>query len=103
MASKKGSKKNQVTIKIDGSMSIYDVAGIHKKILTSFTENTTVNIDLSEVNSCDVAGIQLLLSAIKTGKESGNRIILSDISETIQQTARLVGVQQDMLCGSNGG
>lgn len=103
MEHRKDTKKNQATIDIDGALSIYEVAAIHKKLLQLLSEKATVNIDLGNVNSCDIAGIQLLLAAIKTGEEKGKRITILKVSEAIQETVRLVGVQQDILDGIIGG
>ncbi|MGD9160987.1 MAG: STAS domain-containing protein [Desulfobacteraceae bacterium] len=103
MEHRKDLKENQATIQIGDTLSIYEVAATHKKLLQSLSEKETVNIDLSNTNSCDLAGIQLLLAAIKTGEEKGKRITISKISEAIEETARLAGVQQDLLNDIHGG
>lgn len=103
MSQDKGSNEKQVTISISDSMSIYEATDIHKKLLNSLAEETTINIDLSEVKSCDVVGIQLLLSVIKTGKVKGKQITISNVSEAIQETSRLIGVPQEILYGFIGG
>ena len=95
--------KNNNTIKLNGTISIYEAADIHKRILQSFTENNTVSIDLSDVDTCDAAGMQLLFSAIKAGEEKGNQIIITQASEAFQETARLIGLQQELFNSSNGG
>ena len=103
MELREDSKENGTIIKINDVLTIYEVAAIHKKLLQSFSENTTVNIDLSNVTFCDVAGIQLLFAAIKTGEKEEKEITISKVSETVRKTARLAGVQQDILNGIDGG
>ncbi|MGD9162362.1 MAG: STAS domain-containing protein [Desulfobacteraceae bacterium] len=98
----KKSKENNNTIKINGPLSIYEAVDIHKKLLHSLAENNKINIDLGDVDSCDVAGLQLLISAIKTGEKEEKQITISNVSETFQKTAKLVGLQYEIFIGSNG-
>ena len=97
MKNSKESKKENNTIKISGAISIYEAADIHKQLLQSFIEKDIINLDLDEVNSCDVTGIQLLFSAIRTSEEEGKKINILKVSETIKETVRLIGVQADRL------
>ena len=102
MASKKVSKKDN-TIKVSGPLTIYEASDIHKELLHSLAENNTINIDLGDVDSCDVAGIQLLISAIKTGEKEEKQITISNIPETFQTTASFAGLQYEIFNGNNGG
>ncbi len=103
MAPGKKMKTKDNTIKISGHLSIYEAADIQNKLLHSLAENNAIDIDLGDVDSCDVAGIQLLISAIKTGEKEEKQITISNISETFQETTRLVGLQQKIFFSSNGG
>lgn len=103
MAQAKISKENRGTIKLSGAISIYEVAGIHTKLLRSLEEEATVNLDLGDVSSCDAAGIQLLFATGKTGEEEGKRVTISKTSKAVQEAARLVGIEPDMFHGVHGG
>lgn len=103
MTETKRSKEEQGTIKLGGTISIYEVAGIHKKLLRSLEENPTVRLDLAGVSSCDTAGIQLLLAAGKTGEEQGKRVILSNSPEAVREAARRIGVEPDISQEIHGG
>jgi anti-anti-sigma factor len=91
------SKDNQDMLKISDTISIYEVSKIHEKLIESLTEKTTLHIDLGGVNSCDLTCIQLLLTLKKTCKKRGKYLVISNISKSILETARLAGVQENML------
>jgi anti-sigma B factor antagonist len=103
MTETKRSKEREGTLKLSGAISIYEVAGIHKKLLRSLEENKTVRLDLGEVTSCDTAGIQLLLAAGKRGEGTGKRVILLKSPEAVREAARCIGVEPDIWGEIHGG
>ena len=56
-------------------------------------------VDLSGVEVCDVAGLQLLCSLRKTAAERGATIRLSKISPAVSQTAAAIGLGSVELFG----
>ena len=103
MAPGKKLKAKENTIKISNHLSIYEAADIHKKLLHSLAENNAIDIDLGDVNFCDLSGIQLLISAIKTGEREEKQITISKASEAFKDTVRLGGFQHELFNSSNGG
>ena len=87
-------------ISIKGPMSIYEVREIYGDLLKSFDEDGEIILDLSEVTSCDVAGIQLLYSAKRTAKEKGKRFSLSAVSGAVLEEAARTGIELDLSEGT---
>ena len=56
-------------------------------------------VDLSGVETCDVAGLQLLCSLRKTAVERGGGVRLSKISPAVTKTAAAIGLGRVELFG----
>ena len=102
MMQKIESEKKQETIDINGAITICDILNIHKKLLRSIEDKDAVSINLQDVDSCDTSGIQLLFSVLKTGEKKGKKLNLINVSEPIQETAKQIGVYQEILNGVYG-
>ena len=87
-------------ISIKGPMSIYEVREIYGDLLKSFDEDGEIILDLSEVTSCDVAGIQLLYSAKRTAKETGKGFSLSGVSSAVLEAAGGAGIELEISEGN---
>jgi len=80
-------------------MSIYEVREIYGDLLKSFEKDGELILDLSEVTSCDVAGIQLLYSAKRTAKEKGKGFSFSGASDAVIEAAGGAGIELEISEG----
>jgi len=64
-------RKHHCIIKIDGDLSIYEVAEYHKKLVEKLDAVTSATVELSQDIEIDTAGIQLLISLQKQLQATG--------------------------------
>ncbi len=81
------------TMQIEGTLCIPDVALLKKKILDTLESCESVVLDLSSVDDCDTAGIQLLVAASRISSERGKTILIGRYSEPVRSTATKLGVK----------
>lgn len=91
MTSKKGRNKNSL-IKLDGSLSAYDVAKTKAQLLKGLENHSGIMIDIEGITECDTLGIQLLCSTEKTAKLQKKHFSISAKSELCWTVARNIGL-----------
>jgi len=85
-------------LKIEGSLSVYEVAELREKILAYLEKNKDMILDLEEVTECDTAGIQLLYSARKIAEEEGKTFTVTSASDPVFEAITRIGlVSSDVL------
>ncbi len=87
-------------LKIEGAMSIYDAASIHKEFMEAFAACDTLTLDLHGVQDCDAAGIQVISAAGKTAEEEGKGFSISGVATAILDTINSAGLSPDEILGS---
>jgi len=70
-------KEGVATIKIEGSISIYEAAALREEFLFCINNYESLNLDLNGVTDCDIAGLQLIYSASKAAAKEGKKINVS--------------------------
>lgn len=83
MAGKKQIKTKN--IELDNSLSIFDIASLHKKLLEAYSNSDQMEVDLHNVTSCDTAGIQLLYSLRKSSIEDGKELTVINPSGAVKE------------------
>lgn len=92
MPSKKKETNKVALFKIEGALSVYEVGSLRDELLGYLIENDGVELDLSDVNECDVAGIQFILSAQRTFDIAGKKLTLCGVSQAVKETAVRTGI-----------
>jgi anti-sigma B factor antagonist len=79
---------------IDGAMSVYEAAEIRDTLGRAFREagETGVTLDLSAVESCDAAGVQIICAARRTAREAGTPFRVTATSEAVNRALRSAGL-----------
>ena len=62
--------EENICLKIEGSLSIYEANELRNELLASLESGTSLRVELSQVMDCDAAGLQLLVATRKSEKES---------------------------------
>jgi anti-anti-sigma factor len=92
-------KEGRIILKIEDSLSIYDVANLRNEFLECLDAYDHLSLDLNGVTECDSAGIQLLCSAYMTARNAGKFFEISGASEQVIETVSLIGLHPDGFCG----
>jgi anti-anti-sigma factor len=79
-------------LKLGGALEIGAADLLRDCLRDYFQRQPKYLLDLSEVNSCDAAALQLLLAARQTAARSGRSFRLSGISTAVGETAAALGV-----------
>lgn len=79
----------------DDSLTIYNAVESKKKIIDSIEKYDCIDLDLSDVEEIDTAGLQLILLAVKTAAEEGRpirKITHSPATFELVNTLNLLGL-----------
>ncbi len=72
-------------IRIKEDLRIENIAHIHNGILGKLKKNKDFSIDLTDVRTIDLSGLQLLISLFKTVSQSENKIVsIKGLSEDLR-------------------
>ncbi len=81
--------------RIDGPLTVYEVSAFRRELLDYVNAREGVLLDLEGITDCDTAGVQLLFAATRAVVESGKKINVSHIPETVQQAAARIGLDAE--------
>ena len=88
-------------IKVKGNCVIQELLPLQKTMLEIInSERSSVEIDLSEVEAIDTAGIQLLTVCRINALEKGKTFQITSVSEPVREALKLTGLGS-MLEDSN--
>ena len=81
-------------IKVKGNCVIQELEPLQKIMLDTIeSERSSVQIDLSEVEAIDTAGIQLLTVCRINALEKGKTIQITSVTETVKEALKLTGLE----------
>lgn len=89
-------KKNEAgypVIVLQGELVINDIIAYKNVILDKFKSESSFQIDLSEINKIDTAGLQLLLATRHKGKEDDINVALVNPSMEVGRIFSLYGLE----------
>jgi anti-sigma B factor antagonist len=79
-----------VTIKVESEMILSCAAELKARLLAAFAETSAVDLELSQVDEIDAAGVQILLLARFLADDGGLTLRLREPSEAVVDTLRLL-------------
>ena len=80
------------TIKIHVDLVIAKVAQLHSVLMKEWRNDKPISVDLSEVNACDTAGIQLLCSMLVESRKAGFQMEVIACTPEVSTTAKNLGI-----------
>jgi anti-anti-sigma regulatory factor len=86
--------KHSAPIQLDARMTIVHAAELHRTLLARLAQGGAVVVDGSRVEEIDTSILQLLISLWRTGSERGVACAWGGVSNTLRQTAALLGVTE---------
>lgn len=82
------------TILLTGPVTVYEVGTIRETLRAALAEGTGVRIDLCDSGPWDVAGLQLLVSCLKSGRERGQLVQLLNTPRVCAEMAERSGLSE---------
>jgi ABC-type transporter Mla MlaB component len=80
------------TIRLTGPITLYEVATVRETLRAALAEGKPVRIDLSDSGPWDVAGLQLLISCVQTGRIQDQRVRLANTPKVCAEIAERSGL-----------
>lgn len=79
-------------LQISGNLSIERAEELRAALLDVLAAASNVSLDLSAVEACDTAALQLFCSACKTAQARGKRVEFVGMPDAVVQTALALGL-----------
>jgi ABC-type transporter Mla MlaB component len=89
-----GELPNLKTIAIDGPVTIYDVSSLRDTLQSELAEEKDLRIDLGGSGKWDLAGLQLLISCVRTAESLGRKVRVARIPKVCVEIAERSGLSQ---------
>ena len=80
------------TVGLDGPVTIYEVAGLKEAFCKALAEAVDLRVELDESTKWDLAGLQLLVSCVKTVRAEGRRLTLAKVPRACVEAAERAGL-----------
>lgn len=88
---------NGAKLLIEDSLTIYDVGVLREKALEALNSSDLIELNLDTVNECDTAGVQMLYSLRKSADESGKKLHILNLSQSVEEAFRRAEMPLDMV------
>lgn len=93
MTSQSQTAKPTQAQRIDGEMSIYTAAHFKEQLLDRFDPGRVLELDLSDVQELDSAGLQILLMLKREAELAGSQLRLTKHSQAVFDVLELLNMQ----------
>ncbi|WP_337174547.1 STAS domain-containing protein [Paludisphaera sp.] len=80
------------TVGLDGPVTIYEVAGLREAFREALSEGIDLRVELDESTRWDLAGLQLLVSCVRTAHAEGRGLTLAKVPRACVEAAERAGL-----------
>ncbi len=87
--------QGKIRLKIQGSLSVNDVAVLREELLERIGGETDLELDLGGLTECDTAGLQFLCAARKTARKRDKHFRVVGVPQTVLDTLRSAGLSPE--------
>ena len=84
-------------VRIEGALSIYEVACCKEELLECLDGEGALEIDLGGLEECDLPGLQLLLGCRKSGLQRGKKVCFTNVPSPVRSVAENAGVPEKIF------
>jgi len=91
--------KGLVSISMGASLEVFAISAEHERLVKALSTGKPLCLDLSQVQACDVAGVQLLVSLAKSADLGRQLSLKSPPPDCVRRSAQAVGLPPDFLSG----
>lgn len=88
-------------LRIEGPMTVNEASALREEMVGNFDACDGLILDMKNVTECDVAGIQLLCSALLTAKSTGKNFNVAGASMTLRDALARAGLDPDAILALN--
>jgi anti-anti-sigma regulatory factor len=80
------------TILLTGPITLYEVAAVRESLSTALAEGKPLRIDLSDSGPWDLAGLQLIVSCVKTARLRDREARVTNVPKVCAEIAERSGL-----------
>ena len=92
---------DEAVLKVSGALSVAAAEDLRCRWLDWLGRGSGLVLDLSEVSSCDTAGVQMLLAARKSARHAGKPFRIAAQSDAVTKTCIELGIADVELAESD--
>ncbi len=92
MAFIKDDRGGQSFLRLEGSLTVYEVGEMREVLLTSLEEDQDLFVDITGITDCDTTGVQLLVSARKKAGNDKKKFVITGASDAVRKAAECIGL-----------
>jgi ABC-type transporter Mla MlaB component len=85
------------TLLLTGPITLYEVSAVCESLRMALSEGKPLRIDLSDSGPWDLAGLQLLISCVKSARNRDLEVRLAQVPEVCAQIAQRCGLSDWLL------
>lgn len=85
---------DRVPLHVESALTVYTVENLRSQLLEKLAQSDLLCLDLSQVDTCDCAGLQLLCSARKSAQAQDKGYNLVNCSQAVLDLAQAIGLSQ---------
>jgi ABC-type transporter Mla MlaB component len=85
-------RRVEVTVPIEGPATIYEVKALRETLLQGLARAENLLIDLGDSGKWDLAGLQLLVSCVRTAQSQGRSVRLKRAPRVCTEVAERSGL-----------
>jgi len=87
--------------RIEGPLTVCTAEALRPRLLEGITTPAGMRLDLSAVDACDCAGLQLLVATRKSALAAGRSLEFTRLSPVIRNAAQDIGLDMAEFAGSS--
>jgi ABC-type transporter Mla MlaB component len=77
---------------LTGPVTLYEVAAVRETFRTALAEGKSLRLDLSDSGPWDIAGLQLLIACVKSGRQRGQDVRIINVPRPCADLAQRYGL-----------
>jgi phospholipid transport system transporter-binding protein len=81
------------TVSVSGTLNFATAANAFAAMRDAFAKSDRHTLDLSEVTTCDSAGLACVLAALSAADQGGRQVVVRQVPAGMQALARVCGVE----------
>ncbi len=86
-------KEKSAIVKFDGGLTVYEAAAIRDELLECLDDHDGLTLDLTNVDECDLTGVQLLYSARLAAEAEKKSFTIRGATAGVTETISQLGLE----------
>jgi ABC-type transporter Mla MlaB component len=91
------------TILLTGPVTLYEVVTVRETLRAGLAEGKPLRVDLSDSGPWDIAGLQLLISCVRTGRLRNQGVRVVNVPRSCAELAQRSGLSEWLRSAGNPG